>query len=809
MLLLTLGGLELNHCDFSRPKPLLLLTYLALEGPQDRGHIAELFFEPGPRARSNLSMALTRLRKAVPEAIGADELRVWTSIEIETQRFLNALQQRKWIQALKLYRGPFLAGLKLPNIKEELEEWLYEKREYFASQVQEVLLQVAEEEAAKGNFIEAAKKAEEAYFLQGVPSPEPEELSRFYTLLRAGENPLAKEVYKEAKLFDIKLSLTKESAQTRLRRHFINRKRELEHINNLSLGEWAWIKGGAGIGKTSLLKNLQGTYLPARSGLPYATLESQLGFTINEGEETMLRHLVKLKGTYLVDGWEAMDKESQNLLKRLRKLRPNLHMIISSREKAALDADLILELDIIPKEEVEPYTEIWQKAEGVPALIGALLRGESLETTLKTCLSSLTTTAQKIYCSLALLDEPDPAFVRQALNIKAVDMAESLEELISAGLITSAGQVRACRIARDYLNTQPSLLSKLALQLARQLQGKKAFPLYQAARVLWSEEDLEGLEQAYASWAKEVLERGFPQRAAEILEEIPSASYEIALLKARSLERAGQFHKSLNIIKGLSENTEVFALKAVLHWRLGQAIRAEKAANNALEGSMEARAEALNTLGHLARSTGNYEKAVKCFQRAAALWKAQSNHMRWVEALNNQGLTLAEEGKSFAKAEIIFQNALKVAGENPILRARILNNLGFFVYEKQQRLGEAEAAYHKCIAIHEKVGLLDTACRAWNNLGHTYELQKQFSKAKGAYEKALIIAQQAGDKRIMGFAVANIADISGDAEAWEEGLHILEEAGQIADVKRFRANCSFKPKQAFSKEKSSALPNKF
>ena len=800
MLLLTLGGLKLNNCDFSRPKPLLLLTYLALEGPQDRGHIAELFFESGPRARSNLSMALTRLRKVVPEAIGADELRIWTSIEVETQRFLNALQQRKWLQALKLYRGPFLAGLQLSNLKEELEEWLYEKREYFASQVQEILLQVAEEEAAKGNFIEAAKKTEEAYLLQGAPSPEPEELSRFYTLLCAGESPLTKEVCKEAKLFDIKLSLSKEAAQARLRRHFINRKRELEHLHNLSLSEWAWIKGGAGIGKTSLLKNLQGTYLPARSGLPYATLESQLGSSVNEGEETMLRHLVKLKGTYLIDGWESIDSESQNLLKRLRSLKPNLRMIISSREEAALDVDLILELDVIPKEEVEPYIEIWQKAEGVPALIGALLRGESLETTLKACLASLKTTSQEIYCSLVLLDEPDSAFVRQALKIEAADMVESLEELISAGLITSAGQVRARRIARDYLNSQPSLLSKLALQLARQLKGTKAFPLYQAARVLWSEEDFEGLEQAYTSWAKEVLERGFPQRAAEVLEEIPSASYGIILLKARALERAGQFHKSLNVIEGLVEDAEVFALKSVLYWRLGQTTKAEEAANSALEGSIEARAEAFNTIGHLARSADNYEKAIKCFQRAAALWKAQSNHMRWVEALNNKGLTLGEEGKNLAKAEITFKSALEVAGENPILRARALINLGVFVYEKQGKLIEAEEVYQQCISLHEEVGFLDIACRAWNNLGHTYELQNQLGKAKSAYEKALIIAQQAGDQRMIGFAVTNIADISGDKEAWEEGLHILEEAGQLADVKRFRANYPFKSRQVLSQE---------
>ena len=798
MRLLTLGGLKLSHSNFSRPKPLLLLTYLALEGPQDRGHVAELFFESGSRARSNLSMTLTRLRKAVPEILGADELRVWTSVEIQTQAFLDAVQQRKWYQALELYGGPFLAGFQLPNLKAELEGWLYEKREYFAGQAQEVLLQIAEAEASKGNFLEAAKRAEEAYLLQGSSSPEPEELNRFYTLLRAGENPLIKEVCKEAKPFGIKLSLSHENAQSRLRSLFINRKRELAQLNNLAIGEWAWIRGGAGIGKTSLLKNLSGTYIPARSGLPYATLESQLGSYINEGEETMLRYLMRLKGTYLIDGWETMDSESQNLIKRLRGLKPNLRMIISSRQEAALAVDLPLELSVIPKEEVEPYKEIWQRAEGVPALMGALLRGESLEGALEACLTSLTKTSQEVYCSLTLLDEPDPAFVRQALKIEAKDMAIALEELVSAGLMTPASQVRARRIVRDYLNARPSLLSRLALQLARQLKGIKAFPLYQAARVLWSDHDLEGLQEAYLAWTSEILKRGFPQRAAEVLEEVPPpVSYKVALLQARALERAGQFHKSLDIVDSLLEHdAEAFALKAVLYWRLGQPKEARKASEEALGGSMEARAEAFNTIGHLARDVADYEEAIKYFKKAAALWKAQNNHIRWAESLSNQGLTLGEEGKNLTKAEATLKKALEAAGENPIMRARVLINLGAFVYEKQEDLTQAEEVYNQCISIHEEVGLLDTASRAWNNLGHTYELQEQFDQARNAYEKALMLAQQAGDKRMIGFAMANAAEITGDKEAWEEGLHILNKAGQAAAVEMFRADQPFKSRQS-------------
>lgn len=65
MRLKTLGRLELPGTRFTQPKPLLLLVYLALEGPQQRRHLAELFWR-GNHMKS-LSMTLTRLRQGAGE----------------------------------------------------------------------------------------------------------------------------------------------------------------------------------------------------------------------------------------------------------------------------------------------------------------------------------------------------------------------------------------------------------------------------------------------------------------------------------------------------------------------------------------------------------------------------------------------------------------------------------------------------------------------------------------------------------------------------------------------------------------------
>ncbi|MEX2502850.1 MAG: hypothetical protein WD336_10785, partial [Trueperaceae bacterium] len=63
MRLSTLGELRLDGADLARPKPLLLLTYLALEGPRSRRHLANLFWPDGADPLRSLAVALTRLRQ--------------------------------------------------------------------------------------------------------------------------------------------------------------------------------------------------------------------------------------------------------------------------------------------------------------------------------------------------------------------------------------------------------------------------------------------------------------------------------------------------------------------------------------------------------------------------------------------------------------------------------------------------------------------------------------------------------------------------------------------------------------------------
>jgi tetratricopeptide (TPR) repeat protein len=783
MRLKTLGGVVLEGSDFTRIKPLLVLSYLAVEGSKDRRYLSEFFWSGASDGLNSLSRALSQFRKDAPGAVEADEQRVWTNLESDVSEFLAALESKNISQAVELYKGAFLDGAYLQDWGEELEEWIYQTREDLATRAQEALLQLAEEDAARGRFAESSKNAERAFELPGAPAPEPESLSRYYALLIAANSPLATKVKEEADSYGISLKLKSDEAKGKLQSNFVGRDKERTKLETLSKGQWAWVSGASGMGKTALLKSLSGTYLQARSGLPYATLEPLLGTTLESGEELMLRKLSKLEGTYLFDPWEWMDEESQKLLRRLRDVKPAANIIIASRQEAVFRVDAEIELSSLEKAELQRFEGAWEQTEGLPALVGAFLRGEPLEAALETRLSALPKGCDTVYMGLALLETPDPALVRRALSIKANAMVKSFEALLSSGLIEASGKVRATQAAKEFLDANALHVSDLALKLARELPEIEAFPLYSRAKLLWEDEDLPAVKNAYAAWANELLRRGFPQRASEVLHDAPKGE-EITFLRSRALERAGLFKEALKELENLQETPEVLALKGALYWRLGKPEEARTASERALDGEMEARAEALNTLGNLARSDGNYKDAESFARRAVALWRSIGNHVRLTSALNSLAIARAMQGED---AEQVFQEALEAAGETLTERAVIMLNLGM-VSERNGVLGLAAKAYTEAAELSENVGNIGTAALAWNNLGVLHHKQEKGNDAQTAYEKALALAQKAGERYVLGMIMANLAELTEDVEAWREALRILEEAGHKEEADQYRTD---------------------
>lgn len=193
VLLRTLGTLKLEGTDFSRATPLLLLAYLALEGQQTRRHVAELFWPKHKSTLSNLSMALSHLRKVDPALVESDNTFVSTSIECDAKLFLDSIVQDT---DLELYGGAFLEEV-YPE-SHEFEEWLLQTRETLASFAQESFLKEAERLALEGHLNAAATHAEGGYKLRGAPALDNSRLQRFYTLFASLDHPYALKIKEEA-----------------------------------------------------------------------------------------------------------------------------------------------------------------------------------------------------------------------------------------------------------------------------------------------------------------------------------------------------------------------------------------------------------------------------------------------------------------------------------------------------------------------------------------------------------------------------------------------------------------------------------
>jgi predicted ATPase len=374
MLLRTLGGLELQDSGFTRPKPLLLLGYLALEGVRDRRHIGELFFAQAKDRMNSLRTTLKRLRQEVPGALEADGDPLRASVECDAQKLLSNLEAGELELATAHYTGSFMAGVYLPDWSIELEEWVYTTREFIASRVRGALLTLAEREASRSDFTSAAQLAERACWLAGAPDPEPEEFTRLGALFTAGQSPFMGRLRELAKGFEIDLNFNLEEARQKfleLRPEsstrsslptrgttFIGRNIERPQIEKALAREDVRLLsliGPGGIGKTRLaLEIAQASRITTT--VAFVSLEaittlthlpnsiaSILGLQLGDDPDpfqAVVKLLEKQNLLLILDSVEHL-LEGAHYLPDLLRGCPNLKLLVTSRERLGLEEEWV------------------------------------------------------------------------------------------------------------------------------------------------------------------------------------------------------------------------------------------------------------------------------------------------------------------------------------------------------------------------------------------------------------------------------------------------------------------------------------
>ena len=148
-------------------KAALLLAYLAdCDAVVRRSTVAGLLYSdvPDDRARSNLRVVLTRLRSALPGAVGADREHIW----LELTPFYDVAELAAGDRvgaALDHYRGDFLADVDVDG-SVLFDDWVSGRRQELRTGVIRTLTLAGKESAAAGEWSRCLRCAERAVELE-------------------------------------------------------------------------------------------------------------------------------------------------------------------------------------------------------------------------------------------------------------------------------------------------------------------------------------------------------------------------------------------------------------------------------------------------------------------------------------------------------------------------------------------------------------------------------------------------------------------------------------------------------------------
>lgn len=371
MYLNTFGVTQLSSAHLP-PRHLLLLAYLAEEGTVSRARLRSVFWPNNPTAAASLRVALSELRRSAPTLIAerGDQLILQGGSDLSD--LLAHLQAGRCGEALKLYRGPFLADLPGELFGPELEEWLLETRESLADQLWEALIRSAEQLVGQGQLVQACGHAEAAWQLPALMPRDEHDLRRLHRLLVACGSLQAGRVAREARQLGVELEVnaTLERLSPPLKpalpaevTPFVGQRETLS-----LLAEWLTdpdirlltILGAGGAGKTRLAlqtarqlqPNFQGRVwwialedLNRPEGL-YAQIALSLGTPLSPGMsalESLANVLAERPALIVLDQLEHLSG-AEPLIANLLGRYSDLKVLVTSRHRLLLRAEVTFEL---------------------------------------------------------------------------------------------------------------------------------------------------------------------------------------------------------------------------------------------------------------------------------------------------------------------------------------------------------------------------------------------------------------------------------------------------------------------------------
>lgn len=397
----TLGGLALDDGDFSRPVPLLILAYLAIERRLQRKSLERAFFPDAADPGDSLSTVLRLLENALGTA--DDDVITRTGDELTTAARcdavdLEAAYDRSDHEAVvELYRGPFLDGLEaMPYVRPEawsddLRAWIQDRRLRVAARVVTSAVRLARARRLAGRRDDARPLTHLAFKVfrdahvddtvrPGTPRFDAATLQLLHGLLCADRSVHLAAFREAAAGYPALASIggcdeaevlldTSRTNLTHTDAPFIGREEERRAAMRIlasSSSEFLTITGAGGVGKSSLANRIAFDALASGrypDGVHFVELEAtrfanlvpvQIAETVGvelraDGDalDQLVARLANARVCLILDNFEHLIGRA-DVPERLARACAGSGMVVTSRERLDQPSEHVLALDGLP-----------------------------------------------------------------------------------------------------------------------------------------------------------------------------------------------------------------------------------------------------------------------------------------------------------------------------------------------------------------------------------------------------------------------------------------------------------------------------
>lgn len=774
--LYTLSGLRLEHTNFTRPKPLLLLAYLCLEGKKDKRFLAELFWPGASNHLNSLAKALSQLRQV--GVIDNDDTHAWATVSSDVNEFLDALEQRDLGAVITLYQDTFLSGFYLPDWGTELEEWIYTTREFLAAQMREVWLELAE---ASRHPQEITRYAERAYEQEAIL--EPDLILRLHKLL--ADTPHAAKLKSEAKEFGLELLERSPLEQPKtIISNLPSRGTSLigREIERLELAEllsqndvrMVTVVGQGGVGKTRLAvevaRELQEHFPDGVVFFPVENLttpEQMLAglataLSIQLTQEDCTEQLPKIIGDKKVllfmDSMEYQVESAHKGSVFLARC-PNLKILNTSRVRLNLEEEWVYTLEGFS---VPPSETSLEQAEHHDALALFVQRAKKVKpgfTLTCECLPFILNICERVE-GLPLGIELAASWVKV---LSCQEIAEQLDETDFLTALSSNVPERHQSLRNVFEGSwqllppeEQSVLSQLSVfrggftrEAAREVSHANLMMLARLvdkSLLRVSAENRYEFHPLLQNYVQEKLTQGErdtkARHATFFLNVVKTAQTQLygseqKIYLDKLYSELGNLRAAFRHAKASGDAEVCLELAASLHrfWATGNFASEGRAwLKDALALTTNPpatlRATAYFVSGSLAWQQGDYQEAHHYLEQSISLYDASGDTLGKAKAVGNLAIVATEEGD----------------------------------YALAQRY------YEESIALGRSVNNLPSVASALHNLGILASQQGHFDEAKTRYEESLQLFRQLGNEQAVANNLNSLARVS-----WEQGELVLAE----------------------------------